>query len=300
MPTLHRLGEFGVIRRFAQQVRVDRSVVHGIGDDAAVIHLPGRRYGLFASDMLVEGVHFRRGTPGFRVGWKALGCNISDIAAMGGVPRYATVSLGLPRSASLDWCDAFGRGLRAIAKRFGVNLVGGDTVRSPRIVVDVAIWGEVEPRHLVLRSGAVPGDWLCVTGRLGDSYRSGKHLRFVPRLREARYLVPRAKPRAMMDLSDGLASDLQHLAAQSGVGIVVDAAMVPRTRGATLQQALHEGEDFELVMALPPETARRVLRRHPRWLALRRIGTVVRAPRGVWLEQGGRRERLLPKGFKHF
>ena len=223
MPTLRSLGEFGLIDRLTRRVRVDASVRHGIGDDAAVIIPDAGRHLLLSTDMLVDGVHFLWGKhPADGIGWKALACSVSDIAAMGGVPRHAAVSVGIPPKTPVRQLERLYSGLQAVARRFRVNLVGGDTVRAPRFVIDVAILGSVEPRHLVLRSGASPGDRVFVTGRLGGSYLSGKHLRFVPRLRESRWLVAHHKPTAMMDLSDGLASDLQQLAKRSGVGFLID------------------------------------------------------------------------------
>lgn len=272
-----RLGEDALIRRLARGLRVRRTVLRGIGDDCAVLAGPGRRLGLFASDMLIEGVHFRRGTPAEAVGWKALAVNVSDVAAMGGLPRHAVISLGIPRRTEVSWVDRLYRGLRRCAARFEVNLVGGDTVRAPCAVIDVAILGEVERDRVVYRAGARPGDWLLVTGRLGGSLRSGRHVRFVPRVREARALGSRARLHAMMDLSDGLWVDLPRLCGASGVSAVLEADRIPRHRGCSLRQALTDGEDFELLIAASAKDAPGLLRWARRNLrcGLRRIGTVV-------------------------
>ena len=258
MATVRELGEVGLIERLRRRLARPPSVKVGIGDDAAVVRGAGGDWWLLASDMLVEGVHFRRGrVPAQWIGWKALACNVSDIAAMGGVPRWAVVSLGLPATTSVAFVEAVYAGLERCARRFGMAIVGGDTVRAPQLIVDVAIVGSVTPAHVVRRSGARVGDQLYVTGRLGDSYRSGRHARFMPRVREAQTLVRRLRLHAMMDLSDGLASDLWQMSRASGVRLRIHAARIPRAPTASLRQALMDGEDFELLFAVSPQAARR-------------------------------------------
>ena len=295
---LRDLGEEGLIRRIARTIRTGPEVLRGIGDDCAVLKGDGRMLRLFASDMLVEGVHFTRNAPADRVGWKALAVNVSDVAAMGGLPRQAVVSLGLPRATSVSFVDGLYRGLRRCAAAYGVDLVGGDTGRAPVVVVDVAILGEVEKERVVYRSGARPGDALLVTGRLGGSLRSGRHLRFHPRLREARLLTARMKLHAMMDLSDGLGPDLLKMCEQSGVSAILEGARIPRNAGCSLGQALNDGEDFELLVAAAPRDAEDLRR-----AGLRRVGTVVPSkgkpavalitPRGMPAPRG-------TAGFRHF
>ena len=284
------LGEEGLIRRIARTIRTGPGVLRGIGDDCAVLKGPGRMLRLFASDMLVEGVHFTRKAPGSQVGWKALAVNVSDVAAMGGLPRQAVVSIGLPRATPVSFVDGLYRGLRRCAGAYGVDLVGGDTARAPAVVVDVAILGEVEKERVVYRSGARPGDTLLVTGRLGGSLRSGRHLRFRPRVKEARALTARAKLHAMMDLSDGLGSDLLKLCEASGVSAVLEKGRIPRNPGCSPDQALNDGEDFELLIAAAPAQAEKLLRSGLR-CGLRRIGAVV-----------PKRGRLPGSfgGFRHF
>ena len=302
---LRDLGEEGLIRRIARSIRTGPGVVRGIGDDCAVLKGAGRMLRLFACDMLVEGVHFTRAAPAEAVGWKALAVNVSDVAAMGGLPRQAVVSLGLPRSTGVLFVDRLYRGLRRCAAAHGVDLVGGDTGRAPAAVIGVAILGEVEKERVVYRTGARPGDTLLVTGRLGGSLRSGRHLRFRPRLKEARALTARAKLRAMMDLSDGLGPDLLKLCEASGVSAVIEAARVPRHPGCSLEQALNEGEDFELLIAAAPRDAERLLRWAARGLrcGLRRIGTVVPQRGRPAVALAAPRGMPLPRslvGFRHF
>ena len=296
------LGEDRLIRRMARGIRPGRGVLRGIGDDCAVLAGGSSgRHLLFASDMLVEGVHFRRGARPEGIGWKGLAVNVSDVAAMGGIPRHAVVSIGLPRGTRLSFVDGVYRGLRRCAARFGVNLVGGDTVRSPRVVLDVAILGEVERGRAVLRSGARPGDALLVTGRLGGAVRSGRHLTFTPRAREARALAARTRLHAMMDLSDGLWRDLGRMCRASRAHAVLEPARILRARGCSLKQALADGEDFELLLAVPAGEAEQLTRwargRLP--CGLTRIGRVVRrAGKEPITFADGR--KLSLRGFEHF
>ncbi len=300
------LGEKGLIRRIAGRIRTDRMVVRGIGDDCAVLAGPKGKYLLFASDMLVEEVHFVGSDRPAAIGWKALAVNVSDVAAMGGVPRCAVVSLGLPKSTSVRFVDGLYDGLRRCADRFGVNLVGGDTDRSQKMVIDVAILGEVEKSRVVYRSGAKVGDDLFVTGRLGNSFRSGRHLKFIPRLKEARALGELMRIHAMMDLSDGLGPDLTRICEASGVAAVLEAEAIPRHAGASLFQALTEGEDFELLMASAPSQTDRLLRWARKSLScgLTRVGRVVPRRRGQELVRfdapPGMKMPASLSGFRHF
>ncbi len=300
MTSVHGVGEVQLIARLARRIRRSSSVLVGIGDDTAVLRAPTGGRLLLASDMLVEGVHFRRSIPAQWIGWKALASNVSDVAAMGGLPLWAVVSLGLPPSTPVRFVEALYAGLERCARRFGMALVGGDTVRAPQVVVDVAIVGTVEPGHLVLRSGARVGDVLFVTGRLGGSLRSGRHARFLPRLRESQTLVKRVRVHAMIDLSDGLAQDLWQMSRASGVVLRVERERIPASPGATVRQALTDGEDFELLFAVGRRDASRVPRRIGR-CPVTRIGRVM--GRGVLVElqhPDGRVTPLLPRGFRHF
>ena len=299
------IGERELIRRVARWAGGGGSVIKGSGDDCAVLKGTGRRHILFASDMLVERVHFTSGADPSAVGWKALAVNISDVAAMGGVPRYAVVSLGLSPRTPLSFAKGFYRGFLRCGHRFGVRLVGGDTGRSQRIVIDVAILGEAEKSDLVYRSGARPGDQLFVTGRLGGSFKSGRHLTFTPRLKEARALTGLWKLNAMMDLSDGLKTDLDRLCEASGVGARIYAAQIPVHKGCSIAQALNDGEDFELLIAVSGRQAPGLLKWAGRRLrcGLTRIGEIIPHRKGsrVRLVAPDGKERPLPAGgFEHF
>ena len=299
------LGEARLIQRLRTRLGPATnasSVLVGIGDDAAVLRWTKTEHLLFASDMLVERVHFRREQVRPRwIGWKALARNVSDVAAMGGVPRHAVVSLGLPPRTSVRFVDEVYAGLSRCARRFGVAVVGGDTVRAPVVVVDVAILGTVRPAHLVLRSGARVGDRVFVTGRLGGSLSSGRHATFLPRVQQAQWLVRRLAVHAMMDLSDGLACDLWQMSRASRATFRIRETAIPVRRGRhAIWHALMDGEDFELVFAVPAREAPRVPRMIGR-VPVTPIGDV--AARGPGVELVGTDGRIVPvapEGFRHF
>lgn len=299
MKTLHDLGEFGFIERFASQVHTGRNVVKGIGDDTAVIDTGGPDALLMTTDMLIEGAHFLRTlmTPQ-EIGRKALACSISDIAAMGGTPTYAVVSLGAPSNISAKLIEGIGKGINTLANEYGVSVVGGDTVRHARIVINVALLGTAPKGDVVFRKGARRGDSIFVTGALGNSFHNRKHLRFVPRVKEAHYLMKHARPTAMIDVSDGLAGDLGHILNESGTGAVIDEARIPLAKGASLEQALHDGEDFELLLTVPPGTAERL--RLSKAFTFYEIGQITPGKGLVLLERSGKKRRIKAKGFEHF
>jgi len=239
-------------------------VLAGIGDDCAVIRPPGTSgmLLLLKTDALAEGIHYSTGTTLSSLGWKALCRPISDVAAMGGIPRHALVTVGAPRSWSrADWKDLYD-GIGKAARHHGVSVVGGETVRSRRdAFLSVALTGDVPKGSLRLRSGARPGDLICVTGKLGGSLESGRHLRFKPRCAEGQWLAARSAVTAMMDLSDGLGSDLPKLARASGCSYHVDLERLPRNRGCGLRGAISDGEDYELLLTLSPRGSGDLLRR---------------------------------------
>jgi thiamine-monophosphate kinase len=245
----------------------------GPGDDCAVLGSPNDpSLTLFKTDCLVAGIHFTMDTDPARVGAKLLNRAVSDIAAMGGLPQEALITLALPPDLPLTWLTALYRGLTKAAKRSGTGIAGGETSGLPHgnsPVLSVALLGSVEPHCLALRSGGSPGDTLVVTGRLGGSI-AGHHLDFLPRLTEARWLVSHFRPSAMMDLSDGLARDLPRLAQASHCSFQIDPERLPRHRGCSPQQALADGEDYELLFAIParlwPDLARAWKSQFPRIL----------------------------------
>ncbi len=229
----------------------------GPGDDCAVVR-EGQGPCLLKTDCVVEDVHFLRIHDPARVGWKALCRPLSDIAAMGGIPAQALITVISPPDLDPGYWQEFYRGIRKAAKRFGVTVAGGEISRQPHgIAVSVALTGSMGGEKPVLRSGGRVGDMLFVTGRLGGS-AAGHHLDFVPRIAEGRWLAENGLASAMMDLSDGLGSDLPRLARASGCGFRVDLSRLPLRSGATTKQALTDGEDYELLLAVPARHAGRL------------------------------------------
>jgi thiamine-monophosphate kinase len=251
--TLADLGEDRVVARLTHRLALGEDVRVGAGDDCAVIGKPrDTRWQLLKTDVVIEGVHFFPDEDPRRIGWKALCRALSDIAAMGGLPAHALITLAATPATPAARVKALYTGLRQAARKFGVSIVGGETSRSPGpLFVNVALTGWVERTRCILRSGGSSGDALYVTGRLGGSL-ARKHLDFTPRLTEARWLTEHFKIHAMMDLSDGLAADLPRLAAASGCGFDLDEVRLPRTPGCTVAQALSDGEDYELLFAVSP------------------------------------------------
>ncbi|MBI4437097.1 MAG: thiamine-monophosphate kinase [Candidatus Omnitrophica bacterium] len=304
---LRRLGESGFIERTKKIFGRFPGVISGIGEDAAVLPYSKKEYLLFTTDAVREGTHFALGEKGFyskkatpfQIGWKALAVNLSDIAAMGGKPLYALVALGAPTHLPVSFYDELTKGIKAAAKAFGVAVVGGDTDRTRKLSVTVALIGTVEKERCIFRRGAKVGDCIFVTGTLGGS-RKGKHLSFIPRVKEARRLTKDFRLNAMIDLSDGLAKDLTHICEESQVGARVDGEAIPISKGSNLRSALNDGEDFELLFTLSPRDAGSLLqRKNLLGLQVSRIGKIVEKSKGFRL-QTAKGTIPLRGGFKHF
>ena len=298
---LSRIGEFGLIDMIRKMTGPNPRVLTGIGDDAAVLSSSAGKQLLFTTDMLIEDIHFHRRMGGRAIGRKALAVNLSDIAAMGGRPTFGVVSLGVPSHSKVGFIREMYAGILELAEEFQTAVVGGDTNRSERLIINISLLGEAERRNVVLRSGARIGDWIWVTGPLGRSFPTGKHLWFQPRMREAQFLVENFKPAAMIDISDGLAADLGHILKASGVGACLDAEQIPLARGATLNEALGDGEDFELLFILPPRSGKKMLSLPKKPFAFYRIGEIVGKKQGLTLRDSqGRLRPLSARGFQHF
>ncbi len=277
-----RCGELGEDRLVAQLIAglpPNKAVVAGPGDDCAVLAAPGSGLLLLKTDCVVEGIHCRPDDPPAAVGGKAMARTLSDFAAMSGEPRYALVTLVVPGEREARWAREIYRGLQRVAARFAVAIVGGETseIKGPA-VISISALGTVEEERWVSRAGGRAGDALFVTGRLGGSLRR-KHLHFVPRIEESRWLTANFKIHAMMDLSDGLGADLPRLATASGVGFALDEKALPRTRGCSIAEAINDGEDYELLFAIAPNDApaleKKWRKKFPR-LLLTRIGHLAR------------------------
>jgi thiamine-monophosphate kinase len=282
------------------------NLVLGIGDDCAIFRPRGARKDLlFTTDLLLEDVHFRRDTHSATdVGWKALARGLSDISAMGGTPRFCLLSLAVPKWAGERWIDAFYRGLLRLATSAGAVLAGGDLAQSTRLGCDIVVCGSVPRGQALRRDGANPGDSIYVSGRLGGSavgLAQGpqgprgawrRHVRPEPRLSLGIFVRERLRASAALDLSDGLSIDLHRLCLASRVSAVIEPP--PRFRGATPDQALHGGEDYELLFTVPPRT------RVPgqfEGTPLTRIGIIEKGEPGTVLLEGA---PLKPLGYDHF
>jgi thiamine-monophosphate kinase len=314
------LAENTLIKRIRSGagVRLARHGGIGIGDDCAVIPIPRGHQALVTTDFSLENVHFRRAWhPAESVGHRCLARGLSDIAAVGGEPLAAFLSLALPRSLPQSWVDGFLRGLLKLAAEFKVSLAGGDTAESPGgILADIVVMGSVAKGKAILRSGARPGDKIYVTGELGASAATlpllsqrkirpadfPRHFYPIPRIEVGRFLRERRLASAMIDISDGLSTDLGHLCDESRGGAKIQAGKIPvavigrPARQVELRFALHGGEDYELLFTaargkpVPSRIA---------GVAVTQIGEVTRG-RGVFLERDGVKRKLPPQGWEHF
>jgi thiamine-monophosphate kinase len=302
------MGEFDYIAWLRKQTPPWPRLPVGPGDDCAVIEAKPGCPCLVTTDMLLEGSHFTLADHGpRRVGRKAMAVNLSDIAAMGGKPLAAFVSVGLPRNGPGGLAEELYAGLREMADAFDTAIGGGDTNSwAGGLVVNVALLGEPGPQGPILRRGARPGDWLLVTGPLGGSIL-GKHLDFTPRIKEALMLQEHARLNAMIDISDGLSADAFHICEESGCGLILFADRIPVSEAAhrlqdgksPLGHALSDGEDFELAFALSEADGERLLKTQPiTSLTLSHVGTFI-ADKALYLEENGVRRRIEPRGFVH-
>jgi len=328
------LGEFGLIQNIQRlSLRKSSSALIGIGDDAAALKVSSSKTLLVTTDMLLEEIHFNFSfTDFYSLGWKSAAANLSDIAAMGGVPRYCLTSIGIPDHISVEQIKDFYRGFHSLMKTHKTVLVGGDTCHSGKgMVISVTVLGEIEKTKILARSGAKPGDKIFVTGTLGDSaagleiLKNGvkgqgsrgkgaeakrlieKHLRPVARVAEGRAIALSGCASAMIDISDGLSSDLSHICEQSRVGaeirsdrIPISPALMKLSVGLTmpaLSYALSGGEDYELLFTVPPGKIKRLQSLH---IPVTEIGTIKRGKTMLLVDGSNRKRGLQPGGYDHF
>jgi thiamine-monophosphate kinase len=306
--TLGDLGEREVIRRLAKLVPSRDDVALGIGDDAAVVTTG--RHGpdlLITTDPLIAGIHFDAAARPQQIGHKAIGRTFSDIAAMGGEPLWTAVNLVAPAATGVAVVEGIYEGLSALADRYDVAVVGGDLAEGPVLEVHVFTVGQVGRGSAVTRAGARPGDVLFVTGELGGS-RSGKHLDFEPRIAEGLWLREAEWATAMIDVTDGLATDLRHILEASGVGADIEWASLPVARALqgeadAVPRAMTDGEDFELLFVVHPDRAAALESLWPESFETRctRIG-VITAEKGelFGVHESGARASCGARGFEHF
>jgi thiamine-monophosphate kinase len=324
---LSQLGEFGLIDRIRRKVVVRRGVRIGIGDDAAWVDHPNGS-SLITADLLIEGIHFDlRWTSLIDLGHKALAVNLSDIAAMGGTPAYAILSLGIPPDFDSAQIDQLYQGINSLAKIAGVSIVGGDTNTANCLLISVCVIGH-PPNRPVRRSGARVGDDIYVTGTLGDAAlglellrnnrRTQKgaigqllkrHHRPTPRLLAGALLAQRNIVTAMIDVSDGLIQDLGHICHASGVGATIEQAQLPLSKnfraladGKNMQLALSGGEDYELLFCAAPKQRRRIaMLAHRAKVPIARIGTCMGSANGIRvIDSSGAEIAITLRGHDHF
>ena len=330
---LSHIGEVGVIR-LIERFFPDRPlyIKKGIGDDCAVVDMGGKDLLLVTSDMLVEGIHYHTETSSYEdIGWKALAVNLSDIAAMGGTPHTAVLSIGLRPETPVSVLEAFMQGFQEMAREASIFLAGGDTVavRSDS-VISVTVLGRCSPAELIYRSGARFGDDIWVSGFLGNAAggleillrnedREGRgrdtlisaHQRPVPRLKLGKALGESGLVHAMIDLSDGVAKDLRHICDESNVGAVLDRTAIPLSESVQIlaRDLLHDpfdwafngGEDYELLFTSSPEDRKKIeaLTLHVLGRPATRIGLMVKE-RGLWLQTGDIKNQISHGGYAHF
>jgi thiamine-monophosphate kinase len=327
---LREIGEFGLIDRIRKwMASSDPALLQGIGDDVAVIEMRHKVL-LATTDILIEGIHFNWSwTDPYRLGKKAMAVNLSDIAAMAGAPKYFLISLGLPKNLALSFITSFYRGLKDGAKRFGVDLIGGDTSLSQKIIINICLLGEGRKGGLLFRKGGRVGDDLFVSGTLGDAalglrilQKEGlrgrprglieKHLSPSPRIELGQAIADHRLATAMIDISDGLLIDTTHLLEESSVGARIWEDRIPLSRSYRkwihsyskdpYEIALTGGEDYELLFTAPPEKRRKISTlAHSLKIPITRIGEIVPRKKGLHIVRRDGREYSPGRlGFEHF
>ncbi len=332
------LGELNLIEKIKKEIERGKhrnynkkDLILGIGDDSAIVAKDFNRDLLATTDMLIEGVHFSKKTASLeQIGWKALACNLSDIAAMGGIPRYALVSLGFPGGTAVREIEDLYKGIESLAGKYRVKIIGGDTVSSPSFfVISITLLGEIIKKEFVSRAGASLGDKILVTGTFGNaggglkllkekefplpSNRSEKYLlrKFLlpePRIKEGRIIARGKYATSMIDCSDGLDSSIRFISLESKVGAKIYIDSIPMSRElikvsmflkkTPLDFALFGGEDYELVFTAPPEKINKI-KKHISEVTV--IGEIVNKKEGIkFLDKKGKELKFRAKGYEHF
>jgi len=301
MSTLGHIGEREAIRRLTAKLGTHPDLMVTAGDDCAVAALPNSEFDqVFTTDPVIEGVHFLPTDKPERIGNKAAGRVLSDIAAMGARPQWIMVNVVASPEQDVHVLEGIYDGLVSACSRFGATVIGGDLAQGPCLELHVFGTGTVPKGTALLRSGAYAGDFIFVTGPLGCSIQ-GKHLDFTPRVEEGVFLRESGLVNSMMDISDGLATDLRHILEQSGVGAILDVERIPSE--GTLENALYDGEDFELLFTVAEEHSETLqLQWKERFGSdLFRVGSVSDKVGVIELQHSdGSLESLKGKAFEHF
>jgi len=302
---LRQLGEDRLLEQLLPSLPISQGSVLAAGDDCALVKLAGgRKLLVLKTDCVVEKIHFQSTSDPVAIGWKAMMRPLSDFAAVSGVPQFALVTLIVSAKQTNNWVKKLYRGLSSAAARFEVGIVGGETSNTRgTAAISVSVAGFVEKGRWVSRAGGKAGDDLFVTGRLGGSIR-GKHLRFFPRIRESRWLTKNFRVHAMIDLSDGLGADLPRLARASKVGFEIDENSLPRNPGATIRDAIADGEDYELLFAISPRDRQKLQSAWPKKFPKLRLTRIGRFNQKSKIKKSvlsdSRTDRKLKGGYVHF
>jgi len=331
---LRDIGEFGFIKKISRGCLIrPQNIIKAIGDDAAAFIPTPHEVMLVTTDLLVERIHFfRNTTSGFNLGYKALSVNLSDIAAMGGIGREAFISIGVPENCSVDFLEDLYNGMKRLAAEFGLNLLGGDTTRSKTdLIINILVLGSAFEKEILYRNTAQPGDIICSTGFLGDS-RAGLHLitnnmeldsdefkalrdaHIIPKpyLREGRFLARQGGVHAMIDVSDGLSSDIAHIAEQSNVGIRLYSEKIPvsdhlekfcaRFDFDPVEYALAGGEDYTLLCTISPDKVGHIAANYLKRFrnSLYQIGEITDSGKMELILWDGQIRSFTPSGWNHF
>jgi thiamine-monophosphate kinase len=289
---LQDTGEFELIEGFLKKAKLSAKTIKGIGDDCAVLRYKKQSHLLFTTDMIIEGIHFKKSADPYAIGHKALAVNISDISACGGIPRWAVVSAGLAKNRSKKYADKIFKGINNLADDFGIDIVGGDTNASDKAIISIALLGVVKKDELLLRSGAGTKELIALSGRLKPK---PDDLHFKPPLEKSRYIIKHLRPTSMIDISDGLFSDLSHICKASKKSAIIYEALVKDTvKTHDIYQALNKGEQFELLFTMPRSKASMLPS------DFYAIGEVTEGSNIYFVREDGKREKIIPRGYRHF
>ncbi len=293
-PSIRQMGEDALVARLLPLMPSNSALTTGPGDDCAVARGSGNRQLLLKTDCVVEGLHFLPGTNPELIGRKALARAVSDMGAMGGTPLHALVTLFVHADRPVSQIEGIYRGMGRLARQFGISIAGGESSGLPEdgLIINVALTGETPEGKAVLRSTAQAGDLIAVTGVLGGSFPTGHHLSFTPRVKEGGVLAASGVVTAMMDLSDGLGTDLPRLAAASGLGFRIHEELLPVRPGFTAAQAAGDGEDYELLVTFRPGDRERAFRLAAEYFP--------ETPFTVIGEMTTEPSSSLPAGYRHF
>lgn len=294
MDILKNLGEFGLIKEIKKQAVSYPSVIKGIGDDCAVIKYNKDKYLLFTTDMIIEDSHFKRDKiKPEDIGHKALAVNISDILACGGIPKWCVVSVGLPNDITIKYSKDIFKGMNKLARKFNISIAGGDTNLSEKIVISAALIGEVKKKRLLLRSGAKDKDVIVLSGNIEEC---PNHLRFVPEVEKIQCMLDKIKVNSMIDISDGLFSDLKHILNESKKTALIYESLIPiKSKTKTVYDALNIGEQFKFLMTI----SRSEMKKLP--AEFYPIGEIMKG-RGeiIYIDKKGGKREAKPDGYAHF